>query len=1154
MTGMEGARKDFFISRSGADAGWAQWIAWQLEAAGYSVIVQDWDFQPGSNFLRDIRRALEAAQTTIAVYSPAYFKTPFTEDEWTAAIVTHEDEEVRFLPIRVAEVEVPRLLQPLVYVDLVGLSEEAARTRLLDAAKRRIRTKPSTAPPFPVRQAPQFPSAVAAVVSSLPVRVVNVAPVELSRFTDRVEEVQTLRGFLRDRSIRLVTVMGRVGIGKSALVSQVLAAEAAAGEGQLDTIVFLSSRTTGLTLERLYADLRRLLDDEGTRRLAEHWARTDVTLRESIDMLLDSLHERRILVVLDGLGRYLEDGEISGEGLRTFVQACLERDAAPRLVVTSRVDMTVPPAAFPFVRSVRLRQGLPVPDAVNLLRALDPQGELGLADASEVDLERAVALAAGIPRALEILAGILHAAPDSSLSGLLSDERALGSQVVEGLVAEGFSRLGSDEQRVLEVMAAFDGPVTQAAIAFVVHTWFPAIDVRPALRRLVASYFTTTTRERGEYLLQSADRVHAYEQIPVSPEAAAHRIELHPDYHRAAVESRVADYYASVRLPPSEWRSIESVAPQIAEFQHRVIAGEVDQALEVLDAIDAKYLFNWGHYTRLAELRQMVLEVPARPDLQAANLASLALVTQVLCQYDAAARYYEQAVEYARQAHDDEARAHYTGHLGRLYRNLGYMDKAISCSTEALVSAEKAGNREAVGLWQDRLGLVYTALGQLDEARRLHGQAMSRAQEFNDLNSQSAEMSNLGVVLQLMGSTEEASQRQREALELARAVDDPRGVAIILGRQGMLAESRGDFGEALSLHEEALAIAVALGDRREQSYQLLGRGRARFGMHMFAEAEADLRAARELDVPETSYAAALALSVVLTVQGSAERSAAFADTIRRCRERLSRADKLFAARYALATAMVGAASCREDWNDTSARSVALAPALDELEQAIRTCDALGILTATLGDVMMLARHVEGLDPVTSCLERAVAASRAKLGPSGRRPVIRAVLLDFGETVVERISDLDAPLSQLAPVLFPESAAVLAELKRAGYLLGVVSNTEQSDEEEMNQVLIRLGIREYIDTAVTSVSAGSRKPEPAIYLRALERLGCLAAEAVMVGDDAPVDIAGAAALGMITILVRRGQSESRTTSADFVIGSLHDLILVLDQLRSAEGGS
>ena len=36
--------KDFFISHNKADKAWAEWIAWELEAAGYSTILQAWDF------------------------------------------------------------------------------------------------------------------------------------------------------------------------------------------------------------------------------------------------------------------------------------------------------------------------------------------------------------------------------------------------------------------------------------------------------------------------------------------------------------------------------------------------------------------------------------------------------------------------------------------------------------------------------------------------------------------------------------------------------------------------------------------------------------------------------------------------------------------------------------------------------------------------------------------------------------------------------------------------------------------------------------------------------------------------------------------------------------------------------------------------------
>ena len=54
-------RKDFFISYNRTDRAWAEWIAWQLEEAGYTVIVQAWDFRPSTNFKAEMHRALQAA-------------------------------------------------------------------------------------------------------------------------------------------------------------------------------------------------------------------------------------------------------------------------------------------------------------------------------------------------------------------------------------------------------------------------------------------------------------------------------------------------------------------------------------------------------------------------------------------------------------------------------------------------------------------------------------------------------------------------------------------------------------------------------------------------------------------------------------------------------------------------------------------------------------------------------------------------------------------------------------------------------------------------------------------------------------------------------------------------------------------------------------
>jgi hypothetical protein len=50
--------KDFFISYNSADRQWAEWIAWQLEEAGYTTVLQAWDFRPDSNFVLEISEPL----------------------------------------------------------------------------------------------------------------------------------------------------------------------------------------------------------------------------------------------------------------------------------------------------------------------------------------------------------------------------------------------------------------------------------------------------------------------------------------------------------------------------------------------------------------------------------------------------------------------------------------------------------------------------------------------------------------------------------------------------------------------------------------------------------------------------------------------------------------------------------------------------------------------------------------------------------------------------------------------------------------------------------------------------------------------------------------------------------------------------------------
>ena len=132
-----------------ADRSWAEWIAWQLEQAGYTTLIQAWDFRPGSNFVQEMDSATKGAERTISVLSPDYFNSGFTPSEWQAAFRRDPKDEQRLLaPIRVRQCDVEGLLGHIVSIDLVGQDEQEASARLLIGV-RQERAKPRIPPVFP---------------------------------------------------------------------------------------------------------------------------------------------------------------------------------------------------------------------------------------------------------------------------------------------------------------------------------------------------------------------------------------------------------------------------------------------------------------------------------------------------------------------------------------------------------------------------------------------------------------------------------------------------------------------------------------------------------------------------------------------------------------------------------------------------------------------------------------------------------------------------------------------------------------------------------------------------------------------------------------------------------------------------------------------
>ncbi|MBV1941868.1 TIR domain-containing protein [Streptomyces sp. BV286] len=132
-----------FISYAEPDRSWAEWVAWELQEAGYEVQLDAWHWRTGDNQQVRFGHAVENGQV-LALFSRAYFDARYsTADHWSAVLAAGD----RLIPVRIDDTEPPKLLRPLLALSLYGLDNESARRELLKVL--RAPGRPQDRPPFP---------------------------------------------------------------------------------------------------------------------------------------------------------------------------------------------------------------------------------------------------------------------------------------------------------------------------------------------------------------------------------------------------------------------------------------------------------------------------------------------------------------------------------------------------------------------------------------------------------------------------------------------------------------------------------------------------------------------------------------------------------------------------------------------------------------------------------------------------------------------------------------------------------------------------------------------------------------------------------------------------------------------------------------------
>jgi tetratricopeptide (TPR) repeat protein len=422
---------------------------------------------------------------------------------------------------------------------------------------------------------------------------------------------------------------------------------------------------------------------------------------------------------------------------------------------------------------------------VTFLRELDPNGSCGFRDLPDASLACAVERLHGIPRALEVLAGIAKAEPFSSLNEILDSLHE--KDEADAMIKEGYRRLDNDERRVMEALAVLSRPVPKVAVEFMLAPFSPGLAVGAVLRRLIELLMVEVERAAKTVKLNPIDQDYARQQLPKDGQ-----------YNRKALERRAAQYYAQLSVPREKWRRIADVEPHLLQFEHWMRAEDYAAAAEVLGQLDVRFVIWRGYARRLQSMHLALAGKLIDPRHKMLNAYALGNTCIFLGPLEKALEYLHIAQAAARQTGDQVLARSASGALGEVCRRLGRLEEAINYLEQGLQLPEPS-EFDTLPLL---LSLTYSYKRRfrdaLDCGQRLMDTAITRQNQALQAQAHDA----LALACLGLGDFEEALNHAEQAEQLYRVREDLDPLAYVLNVQGMAHWGAGRAQTALNCFEQ----------------------------------------------------------------------------------------------------------------------------------------------------------------------------------------------------------------------------------------------------------------------------------------------------------------------------------------------------------------
>lgn len=639
-------------------------------------------------------------------------------------------------------------------------------------------------------------------------------PVQCTAFIGREREQDNLRHLLSRSDVRLVTLTGPGGIGKTRLALQVAGKIADQFGGGVCFVALSTVGERGL----IAAAIAQVL---GVRETGNK------TPQENLIEYLAEL-SRPLLLVLDNFEHLVDAAPVVAQMLTAGAKLKVVVTSQAPLHIYGEHEFPVPPLELPDVKSMPALEALSDLPAIALFveRAQAVKQQFTLTKENAPTVAAICARLDGLPLAIELAAArIKLLSPSAMLSRLESSLNLLTGgardlparqQTLRNTVEWSYGLLNSAEQTLFRRLSVFSGGCTLEAVEAVCDTKGDlGVDVLDGMASLVDKSLVQQVEQvdrEARFLMLSTIREYAVERLAQSDDKSVTR-RAHAAYYLVLAEEGAED----IAVRP-EWLDRFEIEHENfrSAINYLVSTGDVEWATR----LGASLFHFWETREHLTEGRNTLGRIlamegsAARPKLRARLLFAAAVLAAAQCDYGSGRPLFEESLKTCIELNDKRGIAVALNAMGVNDRDRGELAAAAQLFEQCLVIWKDIGNPVDIARALSNLASVVKAQCEYERAFSIYEECLSMFRQAGDGMGVAWTLNYLGDVAREKGDLVAGRSYCEQSLAEFRRLHDSWGIASTLCDLASLNCDQGNDAEAHRLYVEAIRMFKELGYKR----------------------------------------------------------------------------------------------------------------------------------------------------------------------------------------------------------------------------------------------------------------------------------------------------------------------------------------------------